>query len=174
MLQTHEVGKLFAVMQAEYGHRWAHKADAVPVWQEKLRGYNGDQVMSAAAKAPDVYPDFPPTVGQFRQLLDMSRPRPTTYLPAPRQSSAVTLANKILLQVLRDVGGVDRLCLLNLTKLKNALVEDFPERWGRENKRDAYRQLTALALDHDESQRAKELEQAQAGFRVRAGIPGAA
>ena len=84
MLQTNDVGILFATLQAAYGHSWAHKADAIPIWQEKLRGYSFDQVMRAASKAIDNYPNFPPSVGQLLEILKADNPRRvTTYLPPP-------------------------------------------------------------------------------------------
>ena len=83
MLQTNDIGKLFATLQAAYGHQWAHKADAIPVWQTKLQNFSFPEIMSAASKAIETYTDFPPSVGQFLAILKADQPRTTTYLPAP-------------------------------------------------------------------------------------------
>ena len=74
MLQTNDVGVLFASMQASYGHTWAHKGDAIPVWQKRLSRFNSADVMRAAEKALAIYPDFPPTLGQFADLVDYNQP----------------------------------------------------------------------------------------------------
>ncbi len=82
-LRTNDIGTLFATLQAAYGYRWAHKADAVPVWLAKLKPYTTDQVMDACSRAIDIYPD-PPTLSQFLAVLKAAKPRNTTYvLPAP-------------------------------------------------------------------------------------------
>ena len=83
MLQTDDIGRLFSVMQAAYGHQWPHKADAIPVWQAKLRGFGSQSVMKAADVAIEAYPDFPPSVGQVLEILRAGRSRTTKYLPAP-------------------------------------------------------------------------------------------
>ena len=83
MLQTNDIGKLFATLQAAYGHQWAHKADAIPIWQTKLQNFSFPEVMSAASKAVEDHPNFPPSVGQFLAILKADKPRTATYLPAP-------------------------------------------------------------------------------------------
>ena len=81
MLLTNDIGNLFACLQAAYGHTWAHKADAVPVWQTALAGFSADQVMTAANKAVKRYKDFPPTLPQFVEIVRGPKERITTYLP---------------------------------------------------------------------------------------------
>jgi len=81
VLQTNDIGVLFAALQAAYGYKWAHKADAIPIWQEKLHGFTAQQVMAAANRAIDIHKDYPPSVGQLLDILKASKPRPTTYLP---------------------------------------------------------------------------------------------
>lgn len=78
-MQTNDVGVLFASMQSAYGHRWAHKSDAVPVWQNALRRFPVAAVMRAAEKSVETYPDFPPSLGQFIDLVQYSAPA----LPSP-------------------------------------------------------------------------------------------
>jgi len=83
MLQTNDVGILFATLQAAYGHQWAHKADAIPIWQAKLEPYTPEQVMQAASRVIDECPNYPPTLGKLIEILRADRPRNTKYLPAP-------------------------------------------------------------------------------------------
>ncbi len=75
MLQTNDVGILFASLQAAYGHKFAHQADAIPIWQNALRRYSAKEVMRAANAAVLQYADYPPTLGQFLRLLNESAPR---------------------------------------------------------------------------------------------------
>ena len=82
-LLTDDIGRLFAVFQAAYGHQWAHKADAIPVWQAKLDGFDLQSIMAAAGKAIEEHPNFPPSIGQLLQILMADRPGITTYLPPP-------------------------------------------------------------------------------------------
>jgi len=83
VLQTNDIGQLFATLQAAYGHQWAHKADAIPVWRAKLNNFSPRQIMAAASEAIERHPDFPPSVGQFLEVLRAGQPRPTNYLPPP-------------------------------------------------------------------------------------------
>jgi len=85
MLQTNDLGVLFASLQAAYGHKFAHQADAIPIWQNALRRYSAKQVMRGANTAVFEYPDFPPTLGQFVRLLDEAAPR----LPSPDNENSV-------------------------------------------------------------------------------------
>ena len=75
MLQTNDVGVLFASLQAAYGHKFAHQADAIPIWLNALRRYSAKEVMRAANVAVLQYADYPPTLGQFLRLLNESAPR---------------------------------------------------------------------------------------------------
>ncbi len=81
MLQTDDVGNLFACLQAAYGHTWAHKADAVPVWQAALKDFSAEQVVTAANVVVERYKDFPPTLPQFVEIVQGRKERVTTYLP---------------------------------------------------------------------------------------------
>jgi len=92
MLQTNDIGVLFATLQAAYGHQWAHKADAIPVWQAKLDGYTPPQIQAAASRAVEAHPDFPPSVGQFLEILRSNQPRATTYLEDKRPSGHMSFA----------------------------------------------------------------------------------
>ena len=86
MLVSNDIGKLFAVLRAAYGHQWPHQSDAVPVWYAKLKLFRADQVMSAASKAIEEHPDFPPSLGQVIKIIRSEcvsnfLPRANTYLP---------------------------------------------------------------------------------------------
>ena len=131
MLQTHEMGTLFATMQASYGHRWAHKADAIPVWQRKLERFSFDRVMWAADQSPDVSPEHPPSVGQFVGICEGRHRTPawnTPKLPPPETPDMLRHANLCLIKVLLLVGGVQRAETLDLMiAAKNAWTEDHAE-----------------------------------------------
>ena len=86
MLQTNDIGVLFATLQAAYGHQWAHKADAIPVWQAKLDGFTPQEIMSAASEAIEKHAEFPPSVGQFLDILKAHSLRGTTYIEDLRPS----------------------------------------------------------------------------------------
>ena len=75
MLQTNDIGVLFAALQACYGHKFAHQADAIPIWLNALRKYSVKEIMRGANAAVLAYSDFPPTLGQFLRLLNESAPR---------------------------------------------------------------------------------------------------
>ena len=86
MLHSNDIGKLFAVLRAAYGHQWPHQADAVPVWYSKLKIFTADQVMSAASKAIEEHPDFPTSLGQVIEIIrsegvNSFLPCANTYLP---------------------------------------------------------------------------------------------
>lgn len=83
-LATGDVGHLFAVMQANYGDRWRHGADAVPVWHTKLRVHSLRDVLAAADRSGNHYPEWPPTLGEFQALVRESTPK----LPSPGQEDA--------------------------------------------------------------------------------------
>ena len=90
MLQTNDIGLLFASLQAVYGHKFAHQADAIPIWQNALRECSVRDIKRGANEAVLAYPDFPPTLGQFLRLLNESAPR----VPCPDDESA-TLVERI-------------------------------------------------------------------------------
>lgn len=86
MLHSNDIGKLFAVLRSAYGHQWPHQSDAVPVWYAKLKMFTVVQVMSAASKAVEEHPDFPPSLGQVIKIIrteDVNSllTRASTYLP---------------------------------------------------------------------------------------------
>ena len=43
-------------------------ADIIDHWRSGLEGYSGEQIKRALDRMLDIHPDWPPTLGQFRQL----------------------------------------------------------------------------------------------------------
>ena len=105
---------------------WAHKADAVPVWQAALNDFSRSQVMDALEQSIKRYQEYPPSLGQFMELCDplSRRPMPNTYLPAPEVSPAHRAAQLTMFNVLGLAGGVEKFTLKLMIDLKNALVVD--------------------------------------------------
>ena len=93
MLQTNDIGVLFATLQAAYGHQWPHKADVIPVWQAKLNNYDVKEVLIAAGVAIEKYPDFPPSIGQLIEIIRSNKPRATTYLEDQRPNGRMSYAD---------------------------------------------------------------------------------
>lgn len=172
MLQTNDIGELFAQMQAAYGHQWAHKADAIPVWQRALVSVNRQEMMSAIPLSIDTFTDFPPSIGQFKNVCESLKPRPTTFLPAPTTSAAARSANLAMLRVLMKYNGVDKAQLIRLKNLKNALVEDYGDSKPTEEwLGDVESQLSECAELQDYKAKAREREEARIAFCIRQGIP---
>lgn len=91
-MQINDIGVLFATLQAAYGYQWAHGADAIPVWQEKLRDFTPQQVMRAASQAIDRHPDYPPSLGQMLDILRSYQPRQTTLIEDQREPGRMSRA----------------------------------------------------------------------------------
>lgn len=166
MLIDKDIGRLFAIMQAAYGNQWTHKADAIPVWLRKLGGFSRGDVDNAANVAIERHKDYPPSLGQFTEIVAGPKPRANTYLPAPKSTKAKALINRILFKVLTDVGGVDKFQLKNLVELKNALLEDIDQsnpslEWSNS----VYKELTQLAEGYDPVARDREREEGRARWR---------
>ena len=85
MLQTNDVGRLFAIMQASYGSKWTHTGDHIPIWQDALKGFKAEDVFIAAKKSIKTYPNFPPSAPILRNL---ARTAQTTQNCAFPQASA--------------------------------------------------------------------------------------
>ena len=83
MLQTNDIGEIFAQLQAAYGRLWVQGADAIPVWQQALKGISRSEILAAVPRCVSDYPDYPPSLGQFRAVCLANRPRATNYLPPP-------------------------------------------------------------------------------------------
>ncbi len=126
MLSTNDVGVLFACMKAAYGHQWPHTAEAIPVWQNALRRFNPKRVMEAANKAVFRHKDFPPTIGQFLDIVDPPAlpARPNTYLPAPESTQAQRAAQLTMFKIVVRSGPITRFTLNLMQDLKNAIVAE--------------------------------------------------
>lgn len=92
MLTSADMGELFSQMQAAYGHQWAHKANAMPLWMKMLGGFSRQDVLAAVPKVLKAYPDFPPSVGQFTDMVDYGTPA----LTGPNQTQEnLTKADRV-------------------------------------------------------------------------------
>ncbi len=126
MLSTNDVGVLFACMKAAYGHQWPHTAEAIPVWQNALSRFKPKRVMEAANKAVFRHKDFPPTIGQFLDIVDPPAlpARPNTYLPAPNSTQAQRAAQLTMFKIVVRSGPITRFTLNLMQDLKNAIVAE--------------------------------------------------
>lgn len=73
-----------------YGHRFQTLNDEgsillwTEIWAQGLAGITGDQMRHGLGSAQRNYPDFPPTLPQFRQCCeDLPRPAPRRLDPPP-------------------------------------------------------------------------------------------
>ena len=126
MLSTNDVGVLFACMKAAYGHQWPHTAEAIPVWQNALSRFKPKRVMEAANKAVFRHKDFPPTIGQFLDIVDPPAlpARPNTYLPAPESTQAQRAAQLTMFKIVVRSGPITKFTLNLMKDLKNAIVAE--------------------------------------------------
>jgi len=83
MLQTNDIGVLFATLQAAYGRQWVHQADAIPVWKAKLDPYSVEQVMKGASQVIEDSPNFPPSLGALLAAIRANLPKNTKLLLPP-------------------------------------------------------------------------------------------
>ena len=44
------------------------QADIIDAWRTGLEGFSGEQIGAGLKRCLDAHPDWPPTLGQFRQL----------------------------------------------------------------------------------------------------------
>ena len=68
------IQRLFSRMAASYGNKvsamWGDcpQADIIDAWRTGLQGFSGDQIGAGLQRMLDAYPEWPPTLGQFRAL----------------------------------------------------------------------------------------------------------
>jgi hypothetical protein len=103
-----------------------------------LGGYNFNDVMVAAEKAVQAYPDYPPSLGQFADLVEFNTPA----LPAPNNHDAFD-----------NVELVDRVYAYTkpLSPIKNPkgnphyikLAENIAQRQGGESAQDYERRIAS-------------------------------
>jgi hypothetical protein len=146
MIEAKDIGALFAVMRATYGHLWPHNsAEDVQVWLRKLGGFNRADITAAAERMTKAHPNHPPTLGQFEAAVSGPAPQANTYLPPPKpMSGTMAVANRTMTFVLMGSGGVKKLTLRAMIDLKNALVADYEGKNDAGFPRELANQLTEL------------------------------
>jgi hypothetical protein len=158
-LMTNDVSVLFETFEKVYGNQWKQRADAVPVWREKMKSYTAEDLTVAVEKAIDIHKNHPPTLGQFMDCLRSGRgqynPRP--QIEGPQLSPVAKLANKVMIIAVMASGGVKPLTLRAMISLKNALTEDYEGKNDPDFPKELLRQLTEIRIGY-ESQ-AEELEE---------------
>jgi hypothetical protein len=147
MITSHEIGKLFTVMNSTYGHLWPHQEDAIPVWFKRLNKYSEHVLAKAAENALKTHPDHPPTLPQFDALCYIYSEPEYKQLPEPQTPVEAHRAQRAMFAVLLEAGGVEDRTLKQMVQLKNALVEDADE-LGKDFYHEVKRQLTDLIDSH--------------------------
>ena len=126
MIEKKDIGALFAVMRATYGHLWPHNSpEDVQVWLRKLGGYNMPEITAAADRMTKDHPKHPPTLGQFEAAVSGPPQQANTYIEGPKMSGTMAVANRTMTYVVMGAGGVKKLTLRAMVELKNALVADY-------------------------------------------------
>ena len=83
------VSRVFAHFTVKYGHKWsslfpegdlALYEESKSMWAEEMGGLTMEQIKYALDIVVDNYPEWPPTVGQFKQLCKLSEIEPD-YVP---------------------------------------------------------------------------------------------
>ena len=83
------VSRVFAHFTVKYGHKWsslfpdgdlALYEESKSMWAEEMGGLSMEQIKYALDIVVDNYPEWPPTVGQFKQLCKLSEIEPD-YVP---------------------------------------------------------------------------------------------
>lgn len=126
-LQTNDVGLLFAAFEKAYGHQWKQDKDALPLWQGAMKAFTPRDLVLATKKAIEVHADYPPTLGQFINVLKSNRPMSQQpRIEGPKISDTMALANRVMLKVIvNSGGGVRKITLRAMITLKNSLAHDF-------------------------------------------------
>ena len=138
-------------MRTAYGAQWKHATpEAMQVWLNALMRFTSLEIKIAVEDSLSRYIDFPPNLPQFIQLCTPSQfvPRPTTYLPPPEISRSQAVANKVMLRVLIEVGGVSKSTHAQMTKIKNVRADGCNPP-TKKFVRELHSKLTALAHKHD-------------------------
>jgi len=106
--------QLFMALHGAYGNAFLSKfstgerdekgkdrgvRSAMQVWQSKLATYPADVIQTAASRAMDAHPEFPPSLPQFEAICRAVAPRKTfaeeqglTRLPAPTPAPAAPVS----------------------------------------------------------------------------------
>ncbi len=99
-------------MGAKYGHKWTSLITddgtmelMKRCWSEDLRNIPGDAIGEALVKCTREFPEWPPTVGQFKQLCEIGRdPAMMPALPAPEPERDHDLAMSSFGEMKRILG----------------------------------------------------------------------
>ena len=104
------VTRLFAVLAAQYGHKWTslitdeatlHSMELA--WGSALEGINPMAIKQALDRLPSMNPNWPPTVGQFKEICNVGQdPVLLPQLPKPRCDEKVAL--DAIEQMKKDLG----------------------------------------------------------------------
>ena len=84
---------------------------------------------------------------------------------------AMGMANRLMLQLIRNQFGVDKVTLLNMVKLKTLLVNELDREPDEQFLIDLEDQLTALANNHDRETKEQERIKAREVFCMRGQVP---
>jgi hypothetical protein len=150
MIESKDIVALFAFMRASYGHLWPHQSEQdMEVWLRKLGGFSNAEIFRAADRMTKEHPKHPPTLRQFEvAILGPAKPA-NTYLPPPKMTSTMAVANRAMTAVLMASGGVSKLTLRAMIELKNALVADFEGKNDDKFPRKLADQLTELMKGYE-------------------------
>lgn len=98
MLRSDWVDKIFEKLAVYYGRDWLRKWEGIDVhalkqdWAEKLSGFNGQG--DAIKYALEHLPEYPPNVGQFRDLCRRAPKVERNKLPPPNLSAEQVAKNR--------------------------------------------------------------------------------
>lgn len=171
MLVTDDIGKLFSAMRTAYGNQWKHGSDAIGVWRSALNRFSPADIQNGAERCLEVFVDYPPTLPQFIKLLEPEKERPNTYLPAPPMLEGAAIANKLMLNVLRNHFGVDSATLEKMVFAKGEAVNNLVDKPDEQFLIDLEKELNRLADAQDHQAKKQEVIQSHQAFCVRQGVP---
>lgn len=73
-LQRQVLAELFSTLQLIYGNRFIKEGDNVTdmmgLWQYLLRAVSDQKIRAASLVVVDHYPTHPPTIGEFRKVIN--------------------------------------------------------------------------------------------------------
>jgi hypothetical protein len=143
MLSKTDIGKLFAELQARYGHKWTTAYNdpeamriAINVWHRDLQGFNPQDLRRALTQWDDVWPPNLPElvklvvephledlVPDLQQRIKAHRPRyyfePTSAAECARRDKADNEATRSVIKQAR----IDSLALVNAVGLDQAKLD---------------------------------------------------
>ena len=107
------VSRVFAHFTVKYGHKWsslfpdgdlALYEESKSMWAEEMGGLSMEQIKYALDIVVDNYPEWPPTVGQFKQLCKLSEIEPDYVAPRldnPSKPETVAASMAEMMQTLK-------------------------------------------------------------------------